>query len=30
MAAMKQNDHAFYEQVQRGIILWEAVDELAT
>jgi len=30
LATMKQNDPAFYEQVQRGIILWEAMDELAT
>ena len=30
LAAMKQNDRAFYEQVQQGIVLWEAVNELAT
>jgi DNA-binding transcriptional ArsR family regulator len=30
MAAMKQEELAFYTQVQRGIVLWEAVDELAT
>jgi DNA-binding transcriptional ArsR family regulator len=30
LATLKQNDSAFYEQVQRGIVLWEAVDELAT
>ena len=30
MAAMKQEDLAFYTQLQRGIVLWEAMDELAT
>jgi hypothetical protein len=31
LAMLKQNDRALYEQVQRGIVLlWEAVDELAT
>jgi DNA-binding transcriptional ArsR family regulator len=29
MAAMKQEEPAFYAQVQRGIVLWEAMDELA-
>jgi hypothetical protein len=26
---MKQNDHTFYQQVQQGIVLWEATDEVA-
>lgn len=30
LAAMKQEDSAFYAQVQRGIVLWETGDELAT
>jgi predicted nucleotidyltransferase len=29
LAAMKQNDHTFYQQVQQGIVLWEATDEVA-
>ena len=28
LAAMKQEDPAFYAQVQRGIMLWEMIDEL--
>ena len=30
LAAMKQEEPAFYAQVQRGIVLWEAMDELAS
>jgi predicted nucleotidyltransferase len=30
LAALKENEPAFYTQVQRGIVLWEAVDELGT
>lgn len=30
LAAVKQEDAAFYAQVQRGIVLWEATGELAT
>lgn len=29
-AGMKQEEPAFYAQVQRGIVLWEAIDELAS
>ncbi len=29
LAAMKENEPAFYAQIQRGIVLWEAMDELA-
>jgi hypothetical protein len=28
--AMKQEEPAFYVQVKRGIVLWEAIDELAS
>ena len=28
LAAMKQEDPAFYAQVKRGIVLWETIDEL--
>lgn len=30
LAVMKQEDAAFYAQIQRGILLWEAADELAS
>lgn len=30
LAAVKEKDAAFYEQVRRGIVLWETVDELGT
>jgi len=30
LATMKQEEPAFYAQVQRGIVLWEAMDELAS
>ena len=30
LAAMKEKESAFYTQVQRGITLWEAIDELAS
>jgi len=30
LAAMKQEEPAFYTQVQRGIVLWEATNELAS
>jgi hypothetical protein len=30
LAAMKQEEPAFYAQVKRGIVLWEAIDELAS
>jgi len=30
LAALKEKDAAFYEQVRRGILLWEATDELGT
>lgn len=29
LAAMKQNDWSFYQQVRQGIVLWEATDEAA-
>jgi DNA-binding transcriptional ArsR family regulator len=29
LIALKEREAAFYNQVQRGIVLWEAVDELA-
>jgi hypothetical protein len=29
MAAMKQEEPTFYTEVQRGTVLWEAIDELA-
>jgi DNA-binding transcriptional ArsR family regulator len=30
LAALKEKDAAFYAQVRRGIVLWEATDELGT
>ena len=30
LAVMKQEEPAFYTQVQRGIVLWEAIDELVS
>ena len=30
LAALKQEEPAFYAQVQRGIVLWEAMNELAS
>jgi DNA-binding transcriptional ArsR family regulator len=30
LAAMKQEEPAFYAQVKRGIVLWEAIDELVS
>jgi hypothetical protein len=30
LAAMRQEEPAFYAQVKRGIVLWEAIDELAS
>jgi hypothetical protein len=30
LAALKERDPAFYKQIQRGIVLWEANDELGT
>ena len=30
LAAMKQEERAFYAQVKRGIVLWETIDELAS
>jgi len=30
LAALKQEEPAFYAQVQRGIVLWEVMDELAS
>jgi hypothetical protein len=28
LAALKQEEPAFYAQVQRGIVLWEVTDQL--
>jgi protein-tyrosine phosphatase len=30
LAAMRQEEPAFYAQVKRGIVLWEATDELVS
>ncbi len=30
LAALKEKDAAFYAQVKRGLVLWEAIDELGT
>ena len=30
LAALKDRDPAFYTQIQRGIVLWERIDELGT